>query len=213
MAKEWKEAEARGGSEPTPEAAPSCGPFGIELLPLESADGPRSASPEAVDAATASDSPASSGSPRSDGIAADATPSPSPSPAVVMQARRRHGAGDWASVALVSGVLVPVFTVFAPLSVLVPVACAARHGMGSIAPYAALMAGTMVLPLYYSAFFKKVVWRPLMLELTKYVRPFKVIKHSALPADRNYLFCWHPHGRLFYGFAGAQDPCVSPPQR
>ena len=208
MAKEWKEADARCASVPSSEAAPSCGPFSIELLPLESADGPRSASPETVDAATAtSDSPSSSGSPRSDGKAADAAP------AVVMQARRRHGAGDWASVALVSGVLVPVFTVFAPLSVLMPVVCAARHGIGSIAPYAALMAGTMVLPLYYSAFFKKVVWRPLMLELTKYVRPFKVIKHSALPADRNYLFCWHPHGRLFYGFAGAQDTCVSPPQR
>jgi hypothetical protein len=40
-----------------------------------------------------------------------------------------------------------------------------------------------------------------MVELTKYVRPFRMIKHGPLNADRNYIFCWHPHGRLFYGFA------------
>jgi 1-acyl-sn-glycerol-3-phosphate acyltransferase len=61
--------------------------------------------------------------------------------------------------------------------------------------------GTFALPLYYSAYFKKVIWRPLMLELTNYVRPFRVIKTATLPSDKNYIVCWHPHGRLFYGFA------------
>ena len=65
----------------------------------------------------------------------------------------------------------------------------------------AIVMGSFAVPLYYSAYFKKVVWRPLMLELTNYVRPFKVIKHATLPADKNYIVCWHPHGRLFYGFA------------
>ena len=86
-------------------------------------------------------------------------------------------------------------------------ATAQRHGLTclllprSITPFVALVMGTFALPLYYSAYFKKVIWRPLMLELTNYVRPFRVIKNTTLPADKNYIVCWHPHGRLFYGFA------------
>lgn len=105
------------------------------------------------------------------------------------------------SVGLVAGFLVPCFTVFGPLTIIGPLVCAARHGVGSIAPYLAFIMGTFALPLYYSAYFKKVVWRPLMFELTNYVRPFKVIKHAPLDADKTYIVCWHPHGRLFYGFA------------
>eukprot|EP00961_Rhodomonas_salina_P001549 21424-Rhodomonas_salina.3 len=40
-----------------------------------------------------------------------------------------------------------------------------------------------------------------MLELLNYVRPFKIYKNCTLPADKTYIMCWHPHGRLFYGFA------------
>ena len=68
-------------------------------------------------------------------------------------------------------------------------------------PFVAFIMATFALPQFYSATFKKKVWRPLMFELTNYVRPFKVIKNCALPADGNYIICWHPHGRLFYGFA------------
>ena len=43
-------------------------------------------------------------------------------------------------------------------------------------PFVAFIMATFALPQFYSATFKKKVWRPLMFELTNYVRPFKVIK-------------------------------------
>lgn len=33
------------------------------------------------------------------------------------------------------------------------------------------------------------------------MRNFKICKEEPLDPSRTYIFCWHPHGRLFYGFA------------
>jgi hypothetical protein len=55
---------------------------------------------------------------------------------VVIQAMKRRGLGDVFSVALVAGFLVPCFTVFAPLTVIGPLVCAAKYGVGRCARFA-----------------------------------------------------------------------------
>ena len=228
-----------------PSSGPS-GPFIVTHLDNDESRGPagsdRSSSPsDEGDSAASSGDEDGVGSSRGGSPGAGASgslPGGAPGGAIVIKAAARSGVADVLSVALVAGFLVPCFTVFAPLTMVGPLVCAVKYGVGrygrcwracllvrggrtryraplyrasvgpdvpaparSIAPFLALVMGTFALPLYYSAYFKKVIWRPLMLELTNYVRPFKVIKHAALPSDRNYIVCWHPHGRLFYGFA------------
>jgi len=169
------------------------GPFTIKNIEIEASDGPRSLSPS-------SSSSSDSGGDRAVNCPAENDSRGSSGSIVVMEAKGRTGVRDTFSVA-VAMLGVACFTVLGPLTLLGPLWCAAKYGAGSIVPYVALVMGTYALPHYYSPYFKKVIWRPIMLELTNYVRPFKVIKHCNLPSDSNYIICWHPHGRLFYGFA------------
>lgn len=136
---------------------------------------------------------------------------------VVYSAPQHRGLRDAATVFCVAGVLVPVFTVSPLLIYYSWYQAACTHFLGgpvltTVLLYIAL-AGAMWAPTAYSAVFKKVLLRPIMFELLSYVRSFKVLKEKKLADDKNYIFCWHPHGRLFYGFAtfcGLFDAIVCP---
>jgi hypothetical protein len=41
---------------------------------------------------------------------------------------------------------------------------------------------------------------PIIRELETYLAEFKIIKECELDPKHNYVFAWHPHGRMFYGF-------------
>jgi hypothetical protein len=101
------------------------GPFIVRHLDdYESSRGPGGS-----DRSSSPDSSASSG----DEDCAVGSPGVCPGGPVVIQAMKRRGLGDVFSVALVAGFLVPCFTVFAPLTVIGPLVCAAKYGVGRYA--------------------------------------------------------------------------------
>eukprot|EP00286_Rhodomonas_abbreviata_P020764 CAMPEP_0181293086 /NCGR_PEP_ID=MMETSP1101-20121128/2872_1 /TAXON_ID=46948 /ORGANISM="Rhodomonas abbreviata, Strain Caron Lab Isolate" /LENGTH=367 /DNA_ID=CAMNT_0023397639 /DNA_START=20 /DNA_END=1123 /DNA_ORIENTATION=+ len=118
-----------------------------------------------------------------------------------LKAVPRKGLYDLFSVAVVAGQLVPCFTVFPMLILLVPAYMVSTYGVLSLLPFFTLLAISLALPPLYSPFFKKSIFRTPLLELLNYVRPFEITKQCPLPKDKTYIMCWHPHGRLFYGFA------------
>ena len=136
---------------------------------------------------------------------------------VIYSAPQHCGWRDAATVFCVAGILVPVFTVFPLVIYYSWYQAAYAHYLGgpvltSVILYIAL-ASAMWTPAAYSETFKKVLLRPIMFELLSYVKGFKVLKQEKLASDKNYIFCWHPHGRLFYGFAtfcGLFDSIVCP---
>jgi hypothetical protein len=136
---------------------------------------------------------------------------------VVYSAPQHRGWRDAATVFCVAGILVPVFTVFPLVIYYSWYKAVYAHYLGgpvlsTVILYIAL-ASAMWTPAAYSETFKKVLLRPIMFELLSYVKGFKVLKEQKLASDKNYIFCWHPHGRLFYGFAtfcGLFDAIVCP---
>jgi hypothetical protein len=44
------------------------------------------------------------------------------------------------------------------------------------------------------------VHAPIIRELVNYAAECKIIKECELDPKHNYVFAWHPHGRMFYGF-------------
>lgn len=133
---------------------------------------------------------------------------------VVYAARQHTGARDALTAFSVAGLLVPFFTVLGPLIVSSTTWVYTRWGGTALAGYIFLMgANALLMPVIYSPTFKKVIFRPLMWELLSYVRDFKLRKEVDLSPEHKYIFCWHPHGRLFYGFAvfcGLFDAIVCP---
>jgi hypothetical protein len=63
------------------------------------------------------------------------------------------------SVFLVAGILVPCFTVFAPMTVLVPVCIAFTEGIVAVVPFIVACIVSLMLPAFYSAVFKKHYFR------------------------------------------------------
>mmetsp|Transcript_13318 Transcript_13318/g.30833 ORF Transcript_13318/g.30833 Transcript_13318/m.30833 type:complete len:385 (+) Transcript_13318:105-1259(+) len=120
---------------------------------------------------------------------------------VVFRAPQWEGIRDVMNVMLVAGLLVPVFTVLAPLTVALPVILYRSLGGLAIGVYVSVIALSLSVPGVYSATWKKTYFRPFLREIVSYVRNFRVLKATKLHPDEKYVFCWHPHGRLFFGFA------------
>jgi len=105
------------------------------------------------------------------------------------------------SVILVSAVLVPSFTVFPALLLIASLYLYRSYGIAGGILFITPLVILCTLPKMYSPWFKKNCFRQALMHLVRYVKPFKLLKKSTMASDKNYIFCWHPHGRLFYGFA------------
>jgi len=112
--------------------------------------------------------------------------------------------GLWSDVTSAAGMAVFIlsFCVLAPILALgwlaVPFAFGAKGMAVCVVLYTA---SQTIVPKWYSRAYKDgPIHAPIINTLVSYVRDFKVIKEADLDPSHNYVFAWHPHGRMFYGF-------------
>lgn len=99
------------------------------------------------------------------------------------------------------GVLSLIFCILAPILAIGWIFLPLTHGMYTFTAFVILYTITQNLPKYYSRRYKDgPLHRPLINALETYVTDCKVFKECDLDPERNYIFAWHPHGRMFYGF-------------
>ena len=98
-------------------------------------------------------------------------------------------------------ILMFAFCIFAPVAAIGWIFLPLTHGMWHFTAFAIAYTVTQNLPKWYSRSYKDgPVHSAIIATLATYVSKFKMIKECDLDPSKNYVFAWHPHGRLFYGF-------------
>lgn len=102
-----------------------------------------------------------------------------------------------------AGVLIQIsiFCALAPIFGLGWIILPFTHGMWAVVAFLATYIFTQSLPPYYSAWWRNgPLNRPIVQALEDYLPECNIIKEADLDPSHSYIFAWHPHGRLFYGF-------------
>jgi len=53
---------------------------------------------------------------------------------------------------------------------------------------------------YFRAYKRSIVFSIVLKQLVYYMSPYTVVRETMLDPKEKYIICWHPHGRVFYGF-------------
>lgn len=113
---------------------------------------------------------------------------------------RKSGLADIWTVAAVYG-LICTFCVLGPLLAIGWIFLPFTHGMWYFTAFVTAYCVTQNLPPFYLRAYKQgPLGGTFIRELVYYMAPFKVVKEATLDPSHKYIFAWHPHGRLFYGF-------------
>ena len=113
---------------------------------------------------------------------------------------RKSGFGDiWTCLAVYG--LICAFCILGPILALGWMLLPFTHGMWHFAAFVTAYCVTQNLPPFYLRAYKQgPIGGIFIRELVYYMTPFKVVKEATLDPAQKYIFAWHPHGRLFYGF-------------
>lgn len=113
--------------------------------------------------------------------------------------RRSFLSEAWAITALF--ILSFIFCILSPVLAMGWVFLPFTHGIWHFTVFVLLYTITQNLPPFYSRKFKDGPFHaPIIRELVNYAAECKIIKECELDPKHNYVFAWHPHGRMFYGF-------------
>ena len=113
--------------------------------------------------------------------------------------RKTGFGGVWTCFAVYG--LICTFCVLGPLFAIGWLFIPFTFGVWHFAAFATAYCITQTLPPFYLRAYKQgPIGGVFIRELVYYMTPFKVVKEATLDPSQKYIFGWHPHGRLFYGF-------------